>query len=46
MKLLDSLYRELIFELVGVLPVENISLLNHGVDIVLDISDQRDLMYI
>lgn len=39
MKLLDSLYRKLIFELVSILPVENISLFYHRVDIVLDVTD-------
>lgn len=35
---------EPVLELVGVLPVEDVSLLNHIVDVVLDIPDQRDFV--
>jgi hypothetical protein len=45
-EMLNSFDRKLVFKLVRVLPVKNISFFNHSVNIILDVPNQRYLMHI
>ena len=46
LKLLNSFIRKLLFEFIGILPVENICFLYHRIDVVLNVSYQRYFVYV